>query len=122
MYLQRQARKTLVWHWPGSSWPPSSDSPNLWVVDGTSPGSVAMSAGQVETEFILGASIAVKEATFLPKAASNAVAPCVVTDLDANKLEEKNDDAQTVGLQEATTGKQYEGVCIIECRWARRQP
>lgn len=97
-------KKTLVWHWPGSSWPPSSDSPNLWVVDGTSPGSVAMSAGQVETEFILGASIAVKEATFLPKAASNAVAPCVVTDLDANKLEEKNDDAQTVGLQEATTG------------------
>ena len=27
-------KKTLVWHWPGSSWPPSSDSPNLSVVDG----------------------------------------------------------------------------------------
>lgn len=33
-------RKTLVWHWPGSSWPPSSESPDLHVVDGTSPGSV----------------------------------------------------------------------------------
>lgn len=30
--------KTLVWHWPGSSWPPTSDSPNLHVVDGTQPG------------------------------------------------------------------------------------
>ena len=25
-------KKTLVWHWPGSAWPPSSDSPNLHVV------------------------------------------------------------------------------------------
>lgn len=31
-------KKTLVWHWPGSSWPPTSDSPNLAVVDGTQPG------------------------------------------------------------------------------------
>lgn len=34
--------KTLVWHWPGSSWPPSSDSPNLMVVDGTQPEGVNM--------------------------------------------------------------------------------
>ena len=33
-------KKTLVWHWPGSSWPPSSDSPNLHVVDGTQPGTL----------------------------------------------------------------------------------
>ena len=45
-------KKTLVWHWPGSSWPPSSDSPNLMVVDGTVPGSVNVSA-QVEKEFFL---------------------------------------------------------------------
>ena len=25
-------KQTLVWHWPGSSWPPTSDSPNLHVV------------------------------------------------------------------------------------------
>ena len=30
-------KQTLVWHWPGSSWPPSSDSEYLHVVDGTSP-------------------------------------------------------------------------------------
>ena len=39
--------KTLVWHWPGSAWPPSSDSPNLTVVDGSSPGSVNMSTGSI---------------------------------------------------------------------------
>ena len=50
-------KRTLVWHWPGSAWPPSSDSENLWVVDGTSPGSVAMSAGQVEIEFMLSANV-----------------------------------------------------------------
>ena len=96
-------KKTLVWHWPGSSWPPSSDSENLWVVDGTSPGSVAMSAGQVETEFILVASPEAKEATFLPKAASTGVAPCVVTDLDVDSLN-SGEGPDTVGLQEATSG------------------
>ena len=30
-------KKTLVWHWPGASWPPSLESPNLHVVDGTQP-------------------------------------------------------------------------------------
>ena len=28
-------KRTLVWHWPGSSWPPTSDDPLLHVVDGT---------------------------------------------------------------------------------------
>ena len=32
--------KTLVWHWPGSSWPPTSESENLHVVDGTQPTSI----------------------------------------------------------------------------------
>ncbi len=31
-------KKTLVWHWPGGAWPPTSFDPNLLVVDGTSPG------------------------------------------------------------------------------------
>lgn len=33
--LAEAGKKTLVWHWPGSAWPPSSDNPNLFVVDGT---------------------------------------------------------------------------------------
>lgn len=105
-------KKTLVWHWPGSSWPPSSDSPNLYVVDGTSPGSVAMAAGMVETEFILGASVQIKEATFLPKSASTAVAPCVVKDLDMDDL--KDDGAQSVGLHEGTHGNDMRVIVLSE--------
>ncbi|MBO5140690.1 MAG: alkaline phosphatase family protein [Peptococcaceae bacterium] len=31
-------KKTLVFHWPGGAWPPTSDSPLLHVVDGSSAG------------------------------------------------------------------------------------
>ena len=48
--------KTLVFHWPGSSWPPTSDSPNLHVVDGTQPPAVNMGVAMVEHELIVVAS------------------------------------------------------------------
>lgn len=73
--------KTLVWHWPGSSWPPTSDSENLFVVDGTSPGSVGMAVAQTEPEFLLEASIDIPVATF-KTAAIGAAAACVVNDLE----------------------------------------
>ena len=28
-------KKTLVWHWPGSSWPPTTESENMHVVEGS---------------------------------------------------------------------------------------
>mgnify|MGYP000937546467 CR=1 FL=1 len=73
--------KTLVWHWPGSSWPPTSDSENLHVVDGTSPGAVGMSTSQVEGEFLFGATAEFSEPRVIKPAATDAVPPCVVTDL-----------------------------------------
>ncbi len=75
-------KKTLVWHWPGSSWPPTSDSENLLVVDGTAPGSVGMGNCQRESEYLLVAGSNIKELTILPKAASSAAAPCVIEDVD----------------------------------------
>lgn len=80
-------KKTLVWHWPGSAWPPSSDSPNLYVVDGSSPGSVNMSVAQLDSEFLVGGSEAFEELSFKPKAAIEAKAACVITDLDPETLE-----------------------------------
>lgn len=75
--------KTLVWHWPGSSWPPSSDSPNLMVVDGTSPGAVGMAVATVDEEFIMKANTVTKEIQIMPFAAgSSAPAPCVVEGLE----------------------------------------
>ena len=83
-------KRTLVWHWPGSSWPPTSDSENLWVVDGTSPGSVGMSAAVREQEFMIGANEKNGVATFKAAAATAGVQPCVVNDLDLDKLDNEN--------------------------------
>lgn len=81
-------KKTLVWHWPGSSWPPTSDNPNLMVVDGTSPGGVGMGYCQRENEYLLVARETIKELTLLPKAASSGLAPCVIEDLEMEKPDE----------------------------------
>ena len=80
-------KKTLVWHWPGSSWPPTSDSEKLYVVDGTSPGNVCMSTCQVEDHLIIRAGENVKEASFIKEVADDAVTPCVITGLGAEKDE-----------------------------------
>lgn len=86
-------KKTLVWHWPGSSWPPTSDSPNLHVVDGTSPGSVNMSNAQVEGEIVLVASVNTPSLEFKHKAACDTNIPCVITDLEVKKNVSKDDMA-----------------------------
>lgn len=75
-------KKTLVWHWPGAAWPPTSDSENLMVVDGTSPGSVGMSANQVGRDYIVGANEQLTEVTFKPEGAANAQEACVVNDME----------------------------------------
>ncbi len=74
-------RKTLVWHWPGSSWPPSSDSSNLFVVDGTNPEGICMGTGQVDWEYIAAASDKIQEATFR-SAVGETSHMCVITDLE----------------------------------------
>ena len=80
--------KTLVWHWPGSAWPPSSDNPNLMVVDGTTPGVVGHSTCIIDTEFIVGASEKFNEIRFVPKAPMEASAACVVDDLEVGDSQE----------------------------------
>jgi len=74
-------KKTLVWHWPGSSWPPSSDSPNLHVVDGSSPGSIGMSRAQFETEYLVVADKKYTEITYKIKS-GNEITPCIIKDLE----------------------------------------
>lgn len=80
---------TLVWHWPGSSWPPTSESSNLTVVDGTNPEGVNQGTGQVWAEFIAMGSEEAKTTTF-KIAAGESTHMCVVTD-----LEEKEDGFDT---------------------------
>ena len=81
-------KKTLVWHWPGCSWPPTSDSENLYVVDGTSPGGVNQGGAQVEREFILGASEKIEKPGFKQNMPTDGAQPCIITDLDIEDEDE----------------------------------
>lgn len=73
--------KTLVFHWPGSSWPPTSDNPNLHVIDGTQPPTVNMGVALMEHEIILVASERTEEVHYREKATTDTNVPCVITDL-----------------------------------------
>lgn len=76
-------KKTLVFHWPGSSWPPTSDSPNLHVVDGLTPGAIGMAGGIVDTECICVANESLSKITFLANVKLNAIgAGCIIEGLD----------------------------------------
>jgi len=74
-------KKTLVWHWPGSSWPPSSDNSNLSVVDGLTPACVNV-LNTTDSESVLIASEAVNEISVHPRAAADSNIPCVIEKLE----------------------------------------
>ncbi len=73
--------KTLVWHWPGSSWPPTSPSPNLHVIDGTQPTMINGGVARVDLEKIVLAKDTITEVTYKPAAVNNTGAGCVIEDL-----------------------------------------
>jgi len=74
-------KKTLVWHWPGGSWPPSSDSPNLMVVDGTSPGGLGHNALQRDAEVIIIATEKTKEGGYVPSGSASSHIDCDISEL-----------------------------------------
>ncbi len=81
-------KKTLVWHWPGCSWPPTSDSPNLSVVDGVAPGVVAANSATRDEECIFKASEDAEEITLIKGTASEAMLKCVIKGVEAEKVDE----------------------------------
>ena len=64
-------KKTLVWHWPGGAWPPSSDSENLMVVDGTTPGALGFGYAMRDGEVTIIATTKAAEPKFVPYGASH---------------------------------------------------
>ena len=78
----RMGKKTLVWHWPGSSWPPTSDSPKLHVVDGTQPGSVNMGVAQSDWEKVIVAKSDIKTVQYAPRVERAPGMGCILTDLN----------------------------------------
>ena len=84
--------KTLVWHWPGSSWPPSSNSPLLSVVDGTQPGSVNMGVAQLDWEKIIVATPEIAEVKYAPRVEKPAGVGCIMTDIDDMVVGDNDDE------------------------------
>lgn len=62
--IVESGKKTLVWHWPGGAWPPTSESENLYVVDGTSPGGLGFGYASRDWEYFVFASTKATEAKF----------------------------------------------------------
>ncbi len=83
-------KKTLVWHWPGSSWPPTSDNPNLYVVDGTTPASPNFGSAAIDWEVVTVADKKFDSVLFQPRIQVNNGAGCVLTDLDLDAPQETN--------------------------------
>lgn len=91
-------KKTFVLHWPGSSWPPSSDSENLYVIDGTNPEGICMSTGEVEHSFLVYGDVSYQVTTVTREAEGN-FQMCTVEDLDLDeqpKPDNANDASDSV--------------------------
>ena len=79
--------KTLVWHWAGSAWPPSSNNENLYVIDGTQPEGVNCGNAVVEAEKILIADEKTPEVKYRAKAATDSNVPCFITGMEFDEGE-----------------------------------
>lgn len=72
-------KKVLVWHWPGSAWPPTSDSPNLHVVDGTQPSGINNGIAFLDILKVVAGSDKIAVSEYLPN--TSRVAPgqgCII--------------------------------------------
>lgn len=96
-------KKTLVWHWPGSSWPPTSDSPNLSVVEGTTPSDINFVDGVMEFEKFVWAREDFEEAEqyIIEEEDHSSGAGCIISGLD---LAEVDDDKPKQGSAMDTLG------------------
>ena len=94
--LAETGYRTLVWHWPGSSWPPTSDSSNLAVVDGTQPGFVNFGVGSVDSEKIVAADEVVRDLIYMPGGILDTGAGCILHDLSFKPAQEETSARKAV--------------------------
>lgn len=78
-------KKTLVWHWPGCSWPPTSDNPNLHVVEGTQPSAVNWGIAKVDDAHIVIADTNYSETKIITRTGEKIPGVgCVMDDMEAD--------------------------------------
>ncbi len=84
VFAEEAGKPTLVWHWPGSSWPPTSESPNLHVVDGLQPSAINAGVAGIDVTKLVFASEKLANVEFLPDTAEIAPgAGCIIDDVEA---------------------------------------
>ncbi|MBR5318304.1 MAG: alkaline phosphatase family protein [Peptococcaceae bacterium] len=93
-------KKTLVFHWPGGAWPPSSDSENLYVVDGTSPGAMGNTTHKRDDERVIIATAKCKHGGCVPYGATDSHVDCDITEVPRPELHFARGDMNDPRLQE----------------------
>ena len=61
-----EGKKTLVMHWPGGSFPPTIDSPNLTTIDGSSPGACCAWSSVRDLDMLYVASTKCPKPAYMP--------------------------------------------------------
>jgi len=80
---EKGKKNTLVWHWPGSSWPPTTTDEHLAVVEGTQPNAINAGVAEVDDDKIFIASKEITQLRYDVCTNSNeAGAGCVITDME----------------------------------------
>ncbi|MDO4281487.1 MAG: alkaline phosphatase family protein [Peptococcaceae bacterium] len=82
IFAEEADKKTLVWHWPGSSWPPTSKSPNLHVVDGSQPSAISLGIAMCDGTYVVEASSETSTLSVSSKEHSAAGAGCIIDGLE----------------------------------------
>ena len=59
-------KKTLVMHWPGGSFPPTTDSENLFTIDGSSPGACCAWSSVRDLDMVYVASTKCEKPSYMP--------------------------------------------------------
>ena len=78
-------KKTMLFHWPGGAWPPTSDSPNLMVIDGTSPGGLGNNSIRRDEEILIIATTKTEKGGFVRYCTPDSHVNCDISELKAEK-------------------------------------
>lgn len=111
IFAQEANKKTLVWHWPGSSWPPTSDSSNLAVVEGTQPTSINMGIAKCDDGLLVVAAAEIEAYSFRKQGHSNNGAGCIITDLEEEEPLERGAVDEEGGFK-ALSGKNIRNIML----------
>lgn len=110
VFAEEGNKKTLVWHWPGSSWPPTSESSNLHVVEGTQPTAINAGIGIMDMVKFVEASETFTETRFIPNSVHLAAGTgCVIDDME-DMLAPAGGEVEENAVKAALAGRSKEGI------------